>query len=124
MGRGPVFSLDLHQGEVNFLMAIWICRVAGSAGGNRRLAAERGVGTMNERDLEAAVLRALEHASGEVGDRPIDPERPLAAQFALDEERFVQALARETGLDIPVEDRAELSTLSGCLEYLGGGLSE
>lgn len=79
---------------------------------------------MNERDLEAAVLRALEHAAGKVGDRPIEPERPLAEQFALDEERFARALARETGLDIPVEDRNELRTLSGCLQYLASGMSE
>lgn len=79
---------------------------------------------MNERELEAAVLRALERAAGEVGDRPIEPERPLAEQFALDEERFVRALARETGLDIPVEDRPALRTLSGCLDYLAGGLSD
>lgn len=79
---------------------------------------------MNERDLEAAVLRALEHAAGDVGDRPIEPELPLAAQFTLDEERFFSALARETGLDIPAEDRPELRTLSGCMEYLAGGLSD
>lgn len=79
---------------------------------------------MNERDLEAAVLRALEHAAGEVGDRPIEPERPLAEQFTLDEERFFQALARETGLDIPPEDCSELRTLSDCMEYLAGGWSD
>jgi len=78
---------------------------------------------MNERDLETAVLRALEHASGGVGDRPIEPERPLAEQFDLDAEQFFHALARETGIDIPVEDRACLETLSGCLDYLAGGLS-
>lgn len=79
---------------------------------------------MNERDLETAVLRALEHASGGVGDRPIEPDRPFAEQFDLDVERFFGALARETGLDIPVDDRAGLATLSGCLDYLAGGLSE
>lgn len=79
---------------------------------------------MNERDLEAAVLRALEHAAGDVGDRPIEPERPLAEQFMLDETRFFQALARETGLDIPPEDRFELRTLSDCMEYLAGGWSD
>jgi hypothetical protein len=78
---------------------------------------------MHERDLEAAVLRALEHAVGGVGDRPIEPDRPLAEQFKLDPERFVEALARETGIDIPVADRAWLETLSGCLDYLSGGLS-
>lgn len=79
---------------------------------------------MNERDLETAVLRALEQASGDVGDRPIEPDRPLAEQFDLDAERFFGALARETGIDIPVDDRACLETLSGCLDYLAGGLSE
>lgn len=77
---------------------------------------------MNERDLEAAVLRALEHAAGEVGDQPIEPDRPLAEQFGMDLERFYQALARETGIDIPVEDRDELETFAGCLDYLTGGL--
>jgi hypothetical protein len=79
---------------------------------------------MNERDLEAAVLRALSHATGGVGDRPIQPDEPLAAQFDLDAERFFSALARETGIDIPAEDRQDLNTLSGCLEYLAGGFSE
>lgn len=79
---------------------------------------------MNERDLEAAVLRALEHATGGVGDRPIEPELPLAVQFELDEERFFAALARETGLDIPAEDRHGLRSLSGCMDYFAGGLSE
>ncbi len=78
---------------------------------------------MNERDLEAAVLRALTHAAGDVGDRPIQPEESLASQFDLDAEQFFSALARETGIDIPVEDRRELETLSGCLEYLSAGFS-
>lgn len=78
---------------------------------------------MNERDLEAAVLRALEHATGGLGDRPIEPERPLAEQFDLDAERFYAILARETGMDIPAADKAQLVTLSGCLDYLAGGLS-
>jgi len=79
---------------------------------------------MNERDLEAAVLRALEHASGDVGNRPIEPDRPFAEQFDLDAERFFAALAREIGLDIPPEDRDRLDSLSGCLDYLADGLSE
>lgn len=79
---------------------------------------------MNERDLESAVLRALAQASGGVGDRPIEPDRAFAEQFDLDTERFFSALARETGIDIPVEDRACLESLSGCLDYLAGGLSQ
>jgi hypothetical protein len=86
---------------------------------------KRGVESMNERDLEAAVLRALEHASTEgMGDRPIEPDEPLAGQFELDTERFFHALARETGIDIPRGDRSRLATFSGCLDYLSGGLSE
>lgn len=79
---------------------------------------------MNERDLEAAVLRALAHAAGGVGDRPIEPDEPLAAQFELDAGRFFHALARETGIDIPAEDWPRLATLSGCMEYLAGGLDD
>jgi acyl carrier protein len=78
---------------------------------------------MHERDLEAAVLQALEHAAGGVGDRPIEPDRPLVEQFELDMERFYAALARGTGIDIPEEDRPRLQTLTGCLEYFSGGLS-
>jgi hypothetical protein len=78
---------------------------------------------MYERDLEAAVLRALAHASGGVGDRPIEPDRPLAEQFDLDVERFFGALGRETGIDIPAEDRSGLVTFTSCLDYLRGGLS-
>jgi hypothetical protein len=79
---------------------------------------------MNMRDLEAAVLRALEQATGGIGDRPIEPDVPLAEQFDLDPQRFRAALSRETGLDIPAEDDAGLKTLSGCLDFLSGGLSE
>lgn len=79
---------------------------------------------MNERDLETAVLRALAQAAGDVGDRPIEPDVPLDEQFELDAERFYRALARETGLDIPAGDRAQLATLSGCLEYLAGGTDD
>jgi hypothetical protein len=79
---------------------------------------------MNERDLEAAVLRALAHAAGGVGDRPIEPERRFDEQFDVDMDRFFGALARETGMDIPVEDRHRLQTLSGCLDYLSSGLAD
>lgn len=78
---------------------------------------------MNERDLETAVLRALEQASGGVGNRPIEPDRAFAEQFDLDTERFFSALSRETGIDIPVEHRGRLASLSGCLDYLASGLS-
>lgn len=78
---------------------------------------------MHERDLETAVLRALATATGGVGDRPIDPDRPLAEQFDFDEDRFVDALARETGLEVPAGHRARLATLAGCLAYLGRRLS-
>ena len=79
---------------------------------------------MNERDLETAVLRALSQAAGPIGDRPIDPERPLAEQFDLDLDRFFTALCRETGLDIPHADQARLTSFSACMEYLAGGMEE
>ena len=79
---------------------------------------------MNERDLETAVLRALSQAAGQIGDRPIDPERPLAEQFDLDLERFFSALCRETGLDIPPADQFRLTSFSACMEYLAGGMEE
>lgn len=78
---------------------------------------------MHERDLEAAVLRALSTAAGGMGDRPIDPERPLADQFRLDEDLFLAALARETGVEVPAGHRPRLATLSGCLAYFGRQLS-
>jgi hypothetical protein len=79
---------------------------------------------MNERDLETAVLRALSQAAGHMGDRPIEPERPLAEQFELDLDRFFHALSRETGIDIPASDRSRLTSFSACLEYLAGGMHE
>lgn len=79
---------------------------------------------MNERDLETAVLRALALATGGMEDKPIEPETPLAAQFEFDAERFFHALERETGIDIPAQDRARLATLSACMEYLSGGLDD
>ena len=78
---------------------------------------------MKQRDLETAVLRALDVAAGLAG-RPVDPERPLAEQFAFDEERFHVALARETGLEIPPGHRARLATFGGCLDYLEKRLAD
>jgi len=79
---------------------------------------------MNERDLETAVLRALSQAVGQIGDRPIDPDLPLAEQFDLDLDRFFSALCRETGLDISRADQARLTSFSACMEYLAGGMEE
>jgi hypothetical protein len=79
---------------------------------------------MNERDLETAVLRALSQAAGQMGDRPIEPDRPLAEQFDLDPERFFQALSRETGIDIPVSDRSRMTSFTACMDYLAGGMEE
>lgn len=79
---------------------------------------------MNERDLESAVLRALEQAAaGGVGDRPIEPDTPLSEQFDLDTGRFFHALAREIGIDIPAADRVRLLSLADCLDYFADGLS-
>lgn len=77
---------------------------------------------MNERDLETAVLRALD-AAAELGGRPVDPEKPLVEQFDLDESRFFSALARETGLEVPPGHRARLTSLGGILKYLGRRMS-
>ena len=77
---------------------------------------------MNERDLEAAVLRALDSTVSLEG-RPVDPDCPLSEQFDLDPERFFGALARETGIDVPAGHRSRLMTLEGCLGYLAGRLS-
>ena len=71
---------------------------------------------MNERDLETAVLRALD-AAADLGGRPVDPDRPLAEQVALDEERFFRALARETGMEVPPGHRGRLESLGRCVEY-------
>ena len=79
---------------------------------------------MNERDLETAVLRALAQAAGPIGDRPIEPDRPLAEQFDLDPDRFISALCRETGLDIPDSEGTRLTSFSACMEYLAGGMEE
>ncbi len=79
---------------------------------------------MNQRDLETAVLRALSQAAGDIGHRPIEPDQPLSEQFTLDAERFFAALVRETGIEIPVEDRPRLATFSGCMDYLEGGMEE
>jgi len=78
---------------------------------------------VKQRDLETAVLRALDAAAGLAG-RPVDPDQPLAEQFAFDEARFHVALARETGIEIPPGHRPRLATLGGCLDYLDKRLSD
>lgn len=77
---------------------------------------------MNERDLEAAVLRALD-AAADLRGRPVEPDRALGEQFAIDEERFFGALARETGMEVPPGHRSRLATLGGCVEYFARRLS-
>jgi hypothetical protein len=78
---------------------------------------------VKQRDLETAVLRALDVAAG-LGGRPVDPDRPLADQFEFDPDRFHVALIRETGIEIPPGHRARLATLGGCLDYLDERLSD
>jgi hypothetical protein len=78
---------------------------------------------VKQRDLETAVLRALDVAAG-LGGRPVDPDRPLAEQFVFDADRFHSALARETGIEIPPGHVGRLATLGGCLDYLDKRLSD
>jgi acyl carrier protein len=80
---------------------------------------------MND-DLVATVRAVLSRIAPEADLGEIDPTGPLQTQLDLDSVdflKFVDGLQEHTGVDVPERDYPRLSSLNGCLEYLGDHLT-
>jgi acyl carrier protein len=76
---------------------------------------------MNENELKEAVSRALVTVAPEAEPESIDPDANLREQLdidSLDFLTFVIALKKETAIDVPESDYAEIATFTGCVSYL------
>jgi hypothetical protein len=81
---------------------------------------------MTERDIEELVLKCLSRTHPEIGDRPLDPERPFADQFDFPpagQQALAEAVGKELGLDISKAAKARLNSLEGWVRYLERTLS-
>jgi acyl carrier protein len=75
---------------------------------------------VNQPDLRAAIVAALNEAAPDVGGQPIDPAVAFRDQFRIDSVdflNFVMALERRLDRHVPELDYPKLSTLNGCLRY-------
>lgn len=67
------------------------------------------------------VLAALAEVAPELDEATLDLTRPFREQLDLDSIdflRFVVALSKLLGADIPERDYARLGTVAGCAQYL------
>jgi acyl carrier protein len=73
------------------------------------------------------VLRALARVAPEADPKQLDPVRPLREQLDLDSidfMRFLVALHKEVGVDVPESAYAEVASIDGCVAYLAPRLSQ
>jgi acyl carrier protein len=79
---------------------------------------------MKTRDeLKRAVLDALLSVAPEADAAALDPTRSLGEQLDIDSMdflRFVVALHRALGVDVPERDYGKLATLESSVDYLLG----
>lgn len=76
---------------------------------------------MNEREIRAGVLAALEAIAPELSEAELAPDAPLRAQVDLDSMDWLNvilALHERFGVDIPEADYRKLVTLDGIVAYL------
>jgi acyl carrier protein len=70
---------------------------------------------------EEQVMKALVEVAPEVDEATLDRKTPFREQLDMDSIdflRFVVALSKLAGGDIPERDYAELTTVEGCARYL------
>lgn len=80
---------------------------------------------MNDDQIRATVLRVLEEAAPGAKPGTLDPAVPFRDQFefdSIDFVNFVFGLERTFALVVNEVDCPLLSTLDGCVAYLGGQL--
>jgi len=76
---------------------------------------------MTPRELEGEVMRCLTEVAPEVDAATLDRTRPFREQLDMDSIdflRFVVALSKAAGADIPERDYARLATVEACASYL------
>ena len=81
---------------------------------------------MNANELEAAVKQCLIDVAPELEPSRFDKAKPFRDQLDLDSIdflRFVQALAKKTGVEIAEADYSGLGTVEACARFLGQRLS-
>jgi acyl carrier protein len=77
---------------------------------------------MNEQELAAKVREALLSVAPEIDPQTLDPRVSFRDQFDMDSVdflNFVLTLEQKSGVTIPETDYPRLSTLQGCIAYLG-----
>jgi acyl carrier protein len=70
---------------------------------------------------QRAVLEALAEVAPELDEATLDVRRPFREQLDLDSIdflRFVVALSKKSGADIPERDYLRLTTVESCAQYL------
>jgi acyl carrier protein len=75
-------------------------------------------------DARDAVLECLREIAPDRDPAAIDPDRDLREELDLDSMdflRFVQALHRTLGIEVPEADYRSLRTLRGAIAYCGRG---
>ncbi|MGH0036546.1 MAG: acyl carrier protein [Myxococcota bacterium] len=77
---------------------------------------------MKKREITKAVREALRNVSPDADLKHLDPDVNFRDQFemdSLDFLAFVLRLEQRFGRKLPESDYPRLSSLTGCLEYLG-----
>ena len=76
---------------------------------------------MNEAEIKQVVRDALSNVAPEVDVSGLNPAKDLRDQIDIDSVdflNFVIGLHKETNIEIPDSDVAQLTTLNGCVSYL------
>ena len=76
---------------------------------------------MTRAEVHDRVMQALVSVAPEVGAAPLEPNVPLRDQVDLDSMdflRFVMALHRHLGVEVPESDYQKLATLTGVVDYV------
>jgi acyl carrier protein len=77
-------------------------------------------------EIRTAVLRALTRVAPEADPQQLDPARPVREQLDLDSidfMRFLVALRKEVGVDVPESAYAEVASIDGCVAFLAPRIS-
>jgi len=77
---------------------------------------------MNEQELREQVIEALVKVAPEIDPSGIQPQVAFRDQFEMDSVdylNFVLTLEQRLDVKVPEPDYPKLSTLAGCVRYLG-----
>ena len=80
---------------------------------------------MNERDIRAGVIAAIQAIAPEVDANALDPARRLRDQVDLDSMDWLNVIVglhERFGVEVPEADYARLATLDSIAAYLRGRL--